>query len=72
MAPAVLRDLDGLEANRANQLVVTPTLQTTRDPDVFAFGDCAAAPWLGHKGDAILPPRAQVAHQQATLLRQDR
>lgn len=68
MAPAVLRDLDGLEANRANQLVVAPTLQTTRDPDIFAFGDCAAAPWLGHKAGAILPPRAQVAHQQATLL----
>ena len=78
MAPAVLRDLDGLEANRANQLVVTATLQTTRDPDVFAFGDCAAAPWLGHRAAAgseasaeavrLLPPRAQVAHQQATLL----
>jgi NADH dehydrogenase len=69
MAPAFLGDLDGLEANRAHQLVVLPTLQTTRDPDIFAFGDCAAAPWLGHaKAGAILPPRAQVAHQQATLL----
>jgi len=68
MAPAVQRDLDGLEVNRANQLVVHATLQTTRDPDVFAFGDCAAAPWLGHKQGPILPPRAQVAHQQATLL----
>lgn len=68
MAPAVQRDLDGLEVNRANQLVVTPTLQTTRDPDVFALGDGAAAPWLGQKEGAILPPRAQVAHQQATLL----
>ena len=68
MAPEVQRHLDGLEVNRANQLVVGPTLQTTRDPDIFAFGDCAAAPWLGHKGGALLPPRAQVAHQQATLL----
>ncbi len=69
MAPEVLRHLDGLEVNRANQLVVTPTLQTTQDPDVFAFGDCAAAPWLGHAGTGtILPPRAQVAHQQASLL----
>jgi NADH dehydrogenase len=68
MAPAVQRELDGLEINRANQLVVGPTLQTTRDPNIFAFGDCAAAPWLGHKEGAILPPRAQVAHQQATLL----
>jgi NADH dehydrogenase len=68
MAPAVQRELDGLEVNRANQLVVGPTLQTTRDPDIFAFGDGAAAPWLGHKENSILPPRAQVARQQAALL----
>jgi NADH dehydrogenase len=68
MAPAVLRTLDGLEVNRANQLVVGPTLQTTRDQNIFSFGDCAAAPWLGRPAQAILPPRAQVAHQQATLL----
>jgi len=68
MAPAVQRELDGLEVNRANQLVVGPTLATS-DPNVFAFGDGASAPWLGHKKEgATLPPRAQVAHQQATLL----
>ena len=68
-APDWLAALDGLEVNRANQLVVTPTLQTTRDPDVFAFGDCAAAPWLGAPRDGLMvPPRAQAAHQQATLL----
>ena len=67
MAPENLTRLDGLETNRANQLVVGTTLQTTRDDDIFAFGDCAAAPWLGHPG-VLLPPRAQVAHQQATLL----
>lgn len=68
-APPVLARLDGLEVNRANQLVVGPTLQTTRDPDVFAFGDCAAAPWLGRdKAGALVPPRAQAARQQAMLL----
>jgi len=64
-APDFLRDLDGLETNRINQLVVRPTLQTTRDDDVFALGDCAACPWLGRDG-AIVPPRAQAAHQQAS------
>ena len=64
-APDFLRDLDGLEVNRLNQLVVTPTLQTTRDPDVFAIGDCAAAP----RGDGTVPPRAQAAHQEAAHLR---
>jgi NADH dehydrogenase len=66
-APAWLATLDGLEVNRANQLVVEPTLQTTRDADVFALGDCAACPRpeSGREG-AIVPPRAQAAHQQAT------
>ena len=35
----------GLETNRANQLVVAQTLQSTRRSDVFALGDCAACPW---------------------------
>jgi NADH dehydrogenase len=65
-AADVLRELGGLETNRLNQLVVLPTLQTTRDPDVFALGDCAACPWEGHQGN--VPPRAQAAHQQATHL----
>ncbi|HYB11050.1 MAG TPA: NAD(P)/FAD-dependent oxidoreductase [Alphaproteobacteria bacterium] len=64
--PEVLHDLDGLEATRNRQLVVTPTLQTTRDPDVFAMGDCAACP---REGDPTpVPPRAQAAHQQASHL----
>jgi len=62
-----IRDLDGLETNRINQLVVTETLQTSRDPNIFALGDCAACPWLGRAG-ANVPPRAQAAHQQASHL----
>lgn len=70
-APPVLASLDGLEVNRLNQLVVTETLQTTRDPDVFAFGDCAASPWPGTgKGGRLVPPRAQAANQQAKRLSQ--
>ena len=65
-APDFLRDLDGLEANSLNQLVVMPTLQTTRDENIFAFGDCAACRILGTEED--VPPRAQAAHQQASLL----
>lgn len=65
-APDFLKSFGGLETNRINQLIVKQTLQTTLDKDIFAFGDCAACPWLGHDGD--VPPRAQAAHQQATLL----
>jgi len=67
-APEWLEDLDGLETNRANQLVVSTALQTTRDADIFAFGDCAACPWPEEGPKALVPPRAQAAHQQATLL----
>lgn len=65
-APGFLHELDGLETNRINQLVVTPTLQTSRDPDIFAFGDCAACPQPDSERN--VPPRAQAAHQQASLL----
>jgi NADH dehydrogenase len=62
-SPEVLQRLDGLETNRINQLVVEPTLQTTRDPAIFAIGDCAACPRPGTS--APVPPRAQAAHQEA-------
>ena len=65
-APDVLADIAGLETNRLNQLVVRGTLQTTRDENIFAIGDCAACPWPGH--DHPVPPRAQAAHQQASHL----
>ena len=62
--PEVLSRLEGLETNRLHQLVVRDTLQTTRDADIFALGDCAAAPW----GERTVPPRAQSAHQEASHL----
>ena len=65
-APEFLRSLDGLEVNSINQLVVTSMLQTTRDPNVFAIGDCAACPWVGMEPGRLVPPRAQAAHQQAS------
>jgi NADH dehydrogenase len=64
-APGFLRELGGLETNRIDQLVVRPTLQTSRDDDIFALGDCAACPMDDGKN---VPPRAQAAHQQASLL----
>ncbi len=67
-APVFLTELDGLETNRGNQLVVTQTLQTPADGDVFAFGDCAACPQPD--SDRPVPPRAQAAHQQADTLYQ--
>jgi NADH dehydrogenase len=65
-APDFLKKIDGLETNSINQLLVHTTLQTTRDNSIFAFGDCAACPIDGT--DQFVPPRAQAAHQQASLL----
>ncbi|HEY7670273.1 MAG TPA: NAD(P)/FAD-dependent oxidoreductase [Hyphomicrobium sp.] len=64
--PDVLAKLDGLEVSRDGRLVVTETLQTTRDPDIFAFGDCAYL--VPEEADAPIPPRAQAAHQEASHL----
>jgi NADH dehydrogenase len=64
-APDFLKDIAGLETNRINQLVVRPTLQSTRDDAIFVIGDCSACAW-GDRGN--VPPRAQAAHQQASHL----
>lgn len=54
----------GLEVTRSNQLVVKPTLQTSRDERIFAIGDCA---WFVPEGATRpVPPRAQAAHQMAS------
>ncbi|MCO7261337.1 MULTISPECIES: NAD(P)/FAD-dependent oxidoreductase [Dickeya] len=62
-AADAMREIAGLETNRINQLVVEPTLQTTRDPAIFAIGDCASCP---QPGGGVVPPRAQAAHQMAS------
>ncbi|MFD1112569.1 NAD(P)/FAD-dependent oxidoreductase [Pseudoroseomonas ludipueritiae] len=65
-APAFLRELDGLEVARNNQLVVRPTLQTTLDDSIYALGDCASMTPPG--AERPLPATAQVAHQEAPHL----
>lgn len=62
-APDFMKDIAGLETNRINQLVVEPTLQTTRDPNIYAIGDCASCP---QPSGGFVPPRAQSAHQMAS------
>ncbi|SMF96298.1 NADH dehydrogenase [Methylomagnum ishizawai] len=67
-APDFLQGLDGLETNRINQIKVRPTLQTTVDDAVYAIGDCASCPWPAKSDTATVPPRAQSAHQMASLV----
>lgn len=56
----------GLETNARNQIVVTDTLQTTVDPNIFALGDCATYTPPGE--NRPVPPRAQAAHQMAAVV----
>ena len=62
-APDFMKEIGGLETNRINQLVVEPTLQTTRDPNIYAIGDCASC---ALPAGGFVPPRAQSAHQMAS------
>lgn len=64
-APDFLQALDGLENNRLNQLLVNSKLQTTLDSRIYAIGDCAGC---ALPGDKWVPPRAQSAHQMASLV----
>jgi NADH dehydrogenase len=62
--PDFIADIEGLDTNRINQILVRPTLQTTTDDTIYAIGDCAGYD-LG--GGRWVPPRAQSAHQMASL-----
>ncbi|AXF06288.1 NAD(P)/FAD-dependent oxidoreductase [Paraburkholderia hospita] len=64
--PPILQAVDGIALSRLGQVLVGETLQTPDDPRILAFGDCAACP--SSIEGAFLPPRAQVAHQQAVYL----
>ncbi|MGH1331785.1 MAG: NAD(P)/FAD-dependent oxidoreductase [Paracoccaceae bacterium] len=55
-----------LEVGSLGRLKVKPTLQTTRDDNIFVLGDAADCFWP--EKDSPLPPRAQVASQQAVFL----
>ena len=66
-APEFLSHIKGIETNSIHQIKVDSTLQSTLDTDIFAFGDCAACP-VKPGSDLLVPPRAQAAHQQASML----
>jgi NADH dehydrogenase len=65
-APEFLRNIDGLETDRIDRLMVRDTLQTTRDDDIFVVGDCAC--YILPREGRPTPPRAQAAHQMASLV----
>ena len=66
-APEFLSQIEDIETNSIHQIKVESTLQSTSDADIFAFGDCSACP-VKPGSDLFVPPRAQAAHQQASML----
>jgi NADH:quinone reductase (non-electrogenic) len=65
-APDFMAGLDGLDANRSNQILVRPTLHALHDDRIFVLGDCASLTLPGN--ERSLAPTAQVATQQAEHL----
>lgn len=63
-APDFLKEIGGLESNHINQVMVQQNMQTTRDPAIFAIGDCAACP---QEDGSWVPPRGQSARQMALM-----
>ncbi|MCK0508361.1 NAD(P)/FAD-dependent oxidoreductase [Aromatoleum anaerobium] len=64
--PEVLASLGALDTNERRQLLVRTTLQTFRDDNIFAIGDCASC--VSSEGETLAPPLARAAQQQAKLL----
>ena len=61
-----IKTMSDLELTRGNQIVVRPTLQSVTDDRIYALGDCASCMLPGR--DKPIPPRAQSAHQMASLV----
>lgn len=62
----LLKGIGGLATNSRHQLIVKHTLQTQSDNRIFALGDCAAH--INETSGAATPPRAQAAHQMASIV----
>ena len=65
-APSTMRNVEGLPLTASGFLEVGPTLQLAGANDMFAIGDCAAN--VDRNSGKPLPPKAQVASQQAEHL----
>lgn len=63
-APDFVANIEGLETTKNNQILVKSTLQTTAFENIYVIGDCCACK---QENDSFVPPRAQSAHQMASL-----
>lgn len=64
-APDFIQTLGIFETNRAQQVLVTPELKSTVDSNIYVLGDCCG---FKQEDGSWVPPRAQSAHQMATIV----
>jgi NADH dehydrogenase len=64
-APDFVKSIAVFETNRIGQIIVKPTLQSTIDEHIYVLGDCCACQ---QPDGSWVPPRAQSAHQMATMV----
>ena len=64
-APDFLKQLNIFETNKAQQVLVTPELKSTVDDTIYVLGDCCG---FKQEDGSWVPPRAQSAHQMASLV----
>lgn len=64
-ASDLLKELNIFELNRSQQILVNSHLQAQNQEDIFVLGDCCACQ---QQDGSWVPPRAQSAHQMATLV----
>ncbi len=65
-ASPLMQQFEGMSINRINQIKVDANLRSIDDSSIFALGDCAEC--IPEGSDKPVPPRAQVAAQQAAYL----
>ncbi len=63
--PEFLGKIKGFETTRNSQVLVAPTLQAKGHEDIYVIGDCCACE---QPNGAFVPPRAQSAHQMASVV----
>ncbi len=64
-APEFINKIEGFEITRNNQILVKGNLQTENFDNIYAIGDCCACK---QENGSFVPPRAQSAHQMASLV----
>ena len=67
-APEFLAQIKGVETNRMGQVLVKKDLTSTFDNDIYVLGDACG---FQNPDESWVPPRAQSAHQMASIVKEN-